>query len=224
MRLIQNLLFALTAFGFMAGAAASPATPRNGIDYLTLPEVQPTEAGSKIEVTEFFAYSCPFCDAFDPVLHEWVKKQGNNIVFKRVHVALKPADVPLQRLFTTLDAMGVLEQYHTKVFDSIHRAQKARLSNDEDVFNWAEKTGLNRTQFIGVYRSFGMQANVSRANRMTNEYRIEQWPMIAIGGRFLTSPFHAGGHGESNLTVEQQQEAAIRVMDWLLAKVRAEKK
>ena len=223
MRLIHTLLFALSAFGFVACASAAPATPRNGVDYLTLPEVQPTEAGGKVEVTEFFAYSCPFCDAFDPILHDWVKKQGNNIIFKRVHVALKPADVPLQRLFTTLDAMGVLEQYHTRVFDSIHRAQKARLSNDEDVFNWAEKAGLNRTQFIGVYRSFGMQANVSRANRLTNEYRIEQWPIIAIGGRYLTSPSHAGD-GNPDLTLEQQQQEALRIMTWLVAKARAEKK
>ncbi len=223
MRLIQNLLFALTAFGFVAAANSAPAAPRNGADYLTLPQVQATEPG-KIEVIEFFAYSCPHCDSFDPVLNEWVKKQGNNIVFRRVHLALRQGDVPLQRLFSTLEAMGVAGTHHSKVFDAIHRSPRQRLTNDEDVFNWAEKAGLNRTQFIAVYRSFGMQANVSRANRLTGEYHIDQWPMIAIGGRYLTSPYHAGGQGPNPPPEPEQQKAALQVMDFLVAKLKAEQK
>ncbi len=208
---------------FVTGtAAASPAAPKNGVEYLTLPTVQATEAG-KIEVTEFFAYSCPHCDSFDPVLNEWVKKQGDNIVFKRVHLALRQGDVPLQRTFATLEAMGLTGAYHSKLFDALHR-NRVRLINDEDVFNWAEKSGLNRSQFIAVYRSFGMQANVSRANRLTSEYQIDQWPMIAIGGRFLTSPYHAGGQGDNPPPEAEQQKAALQVMDFLVARLKAEKK
>ena len=223
MRLFQNLLFALTAFGFAAGAAASPAAPRDGAEFLTLPQVQPGEAG-KIEVIEFFAYSCPHCDSFDAALNEWVSKQGNNIIFRRVHLALRQGDVPLQRLFSTLEAMGVLGTYHSKVFDAIHRSPRQRLMNDEDVFNWAERAGLNRARFIAVYRSFGMQANVSRANRLTGEYHIDQWPMIAIGGRYLTSPYHALGQSNDPPPEPEQQKAALQVMDFLVAKLKAGKK
>ncbi len=222
MRLIQNLLFALTAFSFAAGAAAQ-ATPKDGFNYHTIPTPLPTEAG-KVEVIEFFAYSCPHCDSFDPVLTEWVKKQGSNIAFKRVHVAFRQGDVPLQRLHATLDAMGVLEQSHSKIFKAIHGDQRMRFSNDEDVFNWVEKNGVNRAQFIATYRSFGMQANVGRANRLAGDYRIEQWPMIAVGGRYVTSPYHAGGQVDNPPSEAEQQKAALAVMDYLVAKAKAAQK
>lgn len=223
MRLIQNLLFALTVCGLTAGgAAASPAEPKNGVDYRTLPEVQNTDAGNKVEVTEFFSYNCPHCNAFEPVLAEWVKKNADKIAFKRVHVALLAGDTALQRTHLTLEAMGLAEQYHLKLFEAVHQ-QRMRISNDEAVFGWADKAGLDRAKFVGAYRSFGLQSKVNRAQAMAQAYKIDSWPMVAVGGRYLTSP-HQAGAGTPGLSELQQQQAALQVADYLVAKAKAEKK
>ena len=224
MRLIQKLLFAVASVSFAAaGAMASPAAPKEGVEYLTLPQAQPTDAGSKVEVTEFFTYSCPHCYGFDPVLAEWVKKNADKIVFKRVHVAFHEADRPLQRLYLTTEALGITEQTHAKVFDTIH-AERQRLGQDEAVFNWAEKNGIPRAKFIDAYRSFGMQSKVNRSAALTQAYRIDQWPMVAVGGKYMTSPHYAASGTQPTPIEPEQQKMALQVMDHLVAKVRAEKK
>lgn len=219
MRFIRTLLCA-AAISISATAAA--AEPASGVQYLTLPDVQNTDAGNKVEVTEFFAYYCPHCDRFEPLLAAWVKKQGANIVFRRVHVSGGAGVLPQQKLFYTLEALGLLDQYHVKAFNAMH-VERLRLATDEAVFDWAVKAGIDRAKFVEAYNSFGVQAKVRRAQRMMADYRIDSWPTVAIDGRYLTSPTQAG-EGAPPQTEPQLQQSALGVMDFLVAKAKAEKK
>lgn len=229
MHLIQNLLFALTIGAFAASSASAlPTAPKNGVEYSTLEQSLRTDTGNKVEVIEFFSYSCPHCNAFEPKLAAWLKQNADKVAFKRVHVAFHASDVSLQRLYLTLDAMGLAEQYHQKVFSALHDERLTRMSTDEQVFDWIEKKGIDRAKFMGVYRSFGAQAWVNRAQALVGSYKIDSWPMIAIGGRYLTSPHfasrgmphqHDHQHNESEL-----QQNALMVMDHLVAKAKSELK
>ena len=223
MRLFKKLFFALALCAVAAGASASPEAPVAGKEYLVLPEVQNTDAGKKVEVTEFFSYACPHCNAFEPMLAAWAKKNQNKIVFKRVHLAFSASELSLQRLYATLEGMGVAEQYHAKVFESIH-VKRERMSSDEAVFEWAGKAGLDRTKLSDAYRSFGTQARVNRAKSMSDAYRIHEWPTIAIDGRFVTSPHQVGSAVSPELGEAEGQQAALKVMDYLVARTLAEKK
>src|SRR5687767_11692794 len=109
MRPLRRLLCTAALLAFSGTAAASPASPVEGVEYKTLPTPQPVDAGArKVEVTEFFAYYCPHCNAFEPLLMDWVKKQGDTVVLRRVHVPRDPSVLPQQRLFYTLEAMGLV--------------------------------------------------------------------------------------------------------------------
>ncbi|NHZ42444.1 thiol:disulfide interchange protein DsbA/DsbL [Massilia aquatica] len=217
-----KIMLALALASAGASAAASPEQPASGAEYVTLAETQNTDAGQKIEVTEFFAYYCPHCASFEPVLAEWVKKNSDKIVFKRVHLGHTPAVVPQQRLYYTLESMGIAPQYHPKVFTAMHE-QRVRFGNDEQVFDWAAGAGIDRAAFTTAYRSFGIQAKLARANAMVAAYKVQDWPKIAIAGRYLTSPTQASV-GESEATAAQQHQMALQVMDHLVAKAAAEKK
>jgi thiol:disulfide interchange protein DsbA len=206
-----------------AGANAYAATPQNGTEYMTLATPQPTESGNKVEVTEFFAYYCPHCNVFEPLLEAWVKKQGNNIVFKRVHVTSDPRVAPQQRLYYTLEAMGIVDQYHQKAFDAIHK-DHLRLQSDDEVFDWAAKAGIDRAKFMSAYRSFGIPSKLRRADSMMAAYKVDHWPFVAIDGKYTTSPSMANKNAPENMTEVQQQEHALQVMDFLVAKAKAEKK
>lgn len=223
MRFMKKVLFAAALCAAAAGASASPAAPKNGVEYETLATAQPTEAGKKIEVTEFFAYYCPHCNVLDPQLSAWVKKQGDNIVFKRVHVSANQSVAPQQRLFFTLQAMGLTEQLHAKIFQAMH-VEHNRLNTDEAVFDFVAKNGVDRQKFIDTYRSFGVAARVRKADAMMQAYNVTFWPMIAIDGRYITSPSQADQGSKSARTEEQLNAQALTVMDVLVAKARAEKK
>lgn len=211
-------LLGLAATGAVSLPAAA-AEPQDGTDYLTLLSILPTDTGRKVEVIEFFAYYCPHCHAFEPVLQAWVKRQGENIVFKRVHISGGASVAPQQRLFFTLEAMGLLEQYHDKVFNAMH-VERLRLNSDEQVFDWIARNGIDRARFVDTWRSFGIQQRLRRTDAMMDAYHVDHWPLVAIGGRYLTSPSHAGARAKGASTEAEQQEMALRVMDYLVAKAR----
>ncbi|MCS0582468.1 thiol:disulfide interchange protein DsbA/DsbL [Massilia pinisoli] len=223
---LPRRLFCTALLGFaagLAGVSASAADPQQGAQYLVLPSQQPTDTGKRIEVIEFFAYYCPHCYAFEPALEAWVKKQGDDIVFKRVHIQGGASVLPQQRLFYTLDAMGLLNQYHQKVFDAMH-LEHLRLSSDEQVFDWAAQMGIDRAKFIDTYRSFGIQARLRRAGAMMDAYGVDRWPLVVVDGRYITSPSHAGAGAPEGTTEAQQQQQALQVMDFLVAKAKADKR
>ena len=220
---LRRLFCAAVLLGSAALAAASPAAPRDGVQYRTLPVAQPAHAGGKVEVIGFFAYYCPHCHAFEPALSAWGSKQGDNIVFKRAHVPQGASVAPQQRLFYTLDAMGLLAEYHDKVFAAMH-VERQRLSTDEQVFAWAERSGIDRARFVETWHSFGVQAGLRRAAEMMQAYQIPHWPMVAIDGRFLTSLALANEGADGARTEAQMQQAALQVMDHLVAKAKADKK
>lgn len=220
MRLIQTLL---CIGAFLLAGCTNAGEPKNGADYLTLPEAQNTDAGKKVEVTEFFAYYCPHCNRFEPLIGAWVKKQGANIVFKRVHVGGSSGIAAQQRLFYTLEALGMVESHHQKAFDAIH-VEHLRLGTDEEVFAWAAKAGIDRARFVEAWNSFGVQAKQRRANTLMGAYRVDSWPLVAIDGRYITAPSIAGEADKTATTEEAQQQAALKVMDFLVAKAKAEKK
>lgn len=214
--------FSLLAFG----ASASPENPKSGVEYQVLEHPQPAEAGKKIEVTEFFLYSCPHCYAFDPALTEWVKKQGDKIAFKRVHVSFSESMAPQQRLYLTLEAMALpkaeAEELHKKIFNAIH-AEHQPLIKEDAIVEFVVKNGVDKAKFLELYRSFSIQTKATRANQMQNSYKIDGVPTVAIDGRFLTSPALAGTSLPAKATEAARASAALQVMDVLLAKVGQER-
>lgn len=188
MRSLFVRMFALFAFGLLAaGASASPENPKAGVDYRVLNTPQPTSSGDKVEVTEFFWYSCPHCNALEPELNDWVAKQGDRIAFKRVPVAFRPSMEPQSRLYYALDAMGLVDKLHQKVFNAIH-VQRRNLDSKEAIANWIAEQGVDKQKFLDVYESFGVRSKTSQSARLRDAYQVDGVPLLAVDGRFLTSP------------------------------------
>ena len=219
MKLIKHMLAAasLVALAAMASSAhASPQAPVSGTDYRTLEKPQTTDAAGKVEVTEFFWYSCPHCSSLEPALVEWVKKQGNAISFKRVPIAFRPTFVPQQKLYYTLETMGRLGDLHPKVFHAIH-AERKMLDTDAAITDFIVAQGVDKAKFLDVYNSFGVQTKAKRASQLQEAYKIDGVPTLAIDGRYLTSPSIVGA-GMGNQPEPVLHTAALQVASWLVEK------
>jgi thiol:disulfide interchange protein DsbA len=221
MRFLQHAIAALS-LGFLAlTAGATPASPQAGTDYRVLDKPVPVDAVKKVEVIEFFWYACPHCYAFDPMLTEWVKKQGNNIEFKRIPVNFRDSFVPQQKMFYALEAMGKGEELHKKIFDAIHMGRE-RLDTDAAVIDWVAKQGVDKQKFTDLYNSFAVQTKVRRATQLQGQYQVDGVPLIAIDGRYETSPsIVAATMGSANENA--LHTGTLQVMDWLVAKVAKDK-
>ncbi|AMP07668.1 thiol:disulfide interchange protein DsbA/DsbL [Collimonas pratensis] len=235
MRFLQKALAVAglsLSLGLVAvSAGASPANPVAGTDYKVLDNPQPTDSGlgKKVEVTEFFGYFCPHCNALEPTLEDWVAKQGDKISFKRVPVdfgdpsAAKSPYISQKKLYYTLEAMGKLPEMHKKVFNAIH-VQRQNLNNDDAVADFAAKSGLDKAKFVSIYNSFAVQTKVTRATQLQNAYKVDGVPMLVVDGRFVTSPSIVGAVPGAGDTEAALFKTTLQVMDSLVAKAAATKK
>jgi thiol:disulfide interchange protein DsbA len=222
MQLIRKILLAV-GFGLIAAAAnASSANPEAGKEYKVLARPQPAEAGKKVEVIEFFGYFCPHCRAFEPYLADWVKKQGENILFKRIHVNFHDL-VAQQKLYYTLEALGKTEELHLKVFEAVH-VERNQLRTDADVSNFVVKHGLDKKKFFDVYQSFSIQSKLSRTAQQQAAFQIAGVPTIIIDGRFVTSIDEVRKALGRNGSEQENVSETLKVMDWLVLKAQKEKK
>lgn len=219
----RTLRFALVAASLVASTAfASPTNPQNGVEYTTLAAPQPVQAvGKKVEVIEFFAYHCPACYALEPGLNEWVKKQGDKIVLRRIHMPFTgPAD-PEAHLFLTLEAMGKLNEMHSKIFHAVH-VQRVRLMKDEQIIDWVSKNGIDKAKFMETWNSFGVMTKLRRLPQMMGSYQATGTPTLIVDGKYQTSPGQVADklkiQGTNNIL-----QAHFQVLDALVAKAAATK-
>ncbi len=210
------------AFGAAAAASAlsmsdalAQATlkrPEPGVDYLVLEKRAPVEApAGKIEVVEFFWYNCPHCNAFEPALDAWIKRLPKDVAIRRVPVSFRDDFVPQQRLFYAIEAMGLTEKLHNKIFNAIH-GEKQQLNKSDAIADWVAKQGVDKAKFLEQYNSFTVSTKATRATQLQNTYKVEGVPALGIAGRFYTDG-----------TLAQNMDRGLLITDFLVSVVRTGK-
>ncbi len=211
----REIAFGLGALGLggagLAGLAA-PAWAQGGLvegrEYTRLKQPLPAPTGGKVEVVEFFGYWCPHCSAFEPTLDAWARKLPADVVFRRIPVAFNGAHEPYQKLYYALEAMGLLDTVHPKVFAAVH-VQRLRLEREADLKTLAGAHGIDFAKLNDTMKSFSVATKCNQAKQLANAWRIDGVPSMGVQGRYLTSVGQAGGH-----------EQALRVMDALIQMAR----
>ena len=213
---MQRRKFSITAAGLATTATlatcaafAQGKPPQEGADFLVLDRPAPTDAGAgKIEVVEFFWYSCVHCSRFEPLLQEWAKNMPKDVVLRRAPVAFRPDFEPQQRLYFVLEAMDKVEELHSKVFNAIH-LERQPLNTADLVTAWAEKQGINRAKFTEAYNSFPVATKTRKATLLQEAYKVDGVPALGVAGKYYTSG-----------SVAQTMERALVVTDYLIGMAR----
>lgn len=185
----------LTRLAAAAALAAStlfaPASHAQGAQpYVAINPPLPSDTPGKVEVLEFFAYTCPHCATMEPLVHEWAKTAPSDVVLKQVPVAFNAGMKPLQQLYYTLQTLN-RPDLHAKVFTAMH-VERKRLFDKKAMGDWAAEQGVDRAKFDSVFDSFSVQTQVQRADQLAQAYNIDGTPAFGVGGKFLTSPALAG--------------------------------
>jgi len=189
-------------------AARAQGAPVEGRDYARLAQPLPMPATGKVDVVEFFGYWCPHCNSFEPTLEAWVRKLPADVAFRRMPVAFSAPQEPYAKIYFTLEAMGLLEQMHRKVFAAIH-VQRQRLDKDSEILAFMTANGVDAGKFSETFKSFTVASKFKQARQLAEAYRIDGVPTLGIHGRFFTSPSLAGG-----------ADQALRVADQLIQRAR----
>ena len=202
-------LAAFAAAGLPVIAHAQGKKPEEGVDYLALDKRVPTEVGEgKIELIEFFWYSCPHCNAFEPRFASWIKTAPKDVVIKRVPVRFRDDFEAQQRAYYVFEALGLLDTLHGKLFHAIH-TERQQLSSAAALAAWADKNGLPEKKFTDTFNSFGVATKARRAPQLQEAFKVQGVPSLGVAGRFYT---------DGSLT--QTMDRALQVAEFLLGEVR----
>lgn len=226
---MRSLRFVLAAASLATTTAfASPTDPKPGVEYTVMATPQPSQtSGKKVEVIEVFMYHCPFCHALEPALEQWAKKQGDNIVFKRLPMPYQGPNDPEAHLFLTLQAMGKSEEYQGRLMDAVGdivNRKRSETLTEQEVLDVAYKLpGIDKAKFMDSWNSFGVKTMLNRLSSIVfNNYKVDSTPTLIVDGKYVTSP---GQVGKATHPQSQQQafQDTLQVVDALIAKARNSK-
>jgi thiol:disulfide interchange protein DsbA len=202
---------ALACTALLAPAAArAQGGPIEGQNYVRLSQPIPVSvAAGKIEVIDFFWYGCPHCAAFEPELDAWAKRLPEHVAFSRVPVAFRAEPFTAhQRIFYALEALGLVDTMHRKVFHAVH-VERLALDKPAEIASYMAGHGVDAAKFSEAFNSFTTQSKIKRANLLVDGYKIDGVPAIGVHGRYYVSGAMAGGN-----------DRALLVADFLVQKLR----
>jgi thiol:disulfide interchange protein DsbA len=196
----------------LAANAQGPAAakkPLEGTDYLSLDKRVPSDVGAgKIEVIEFFWYSCPHCKAFEPQFAAWKKAAPKDVVVQRVPVRFRDDFEAQQRAYYVFESLNLVDAMHGKLFHAIH-TERQQLNTAPALAAWADKNGLPEKKFMETFNSFGVASKARRATQLQEAFKVQGVPALGVAGRFYT---------DGSLT--QTMDRALQVAEYLMGEVR----
>ena len=190
-------------------AQAQIKKPDEGVEYVTLDKRVPTDVGEgKIEVIEFFWYSCPHCNAFEPRFAQWLKAAPKDVVVRRVPVRFRDDFEAQQRAYYVFEALGQIDALHGKLFHAIH-VERQPLNTLAALSAWADKNGLPAAKFTETFNSFAVATKARRATQLQEGFKVQGVPSLGVAGRFYTDGALTGS-----------MERALQVVDYLIGEAR----
>lgn len=210
----HTLIWVLSLFTllFLVGEASAQTQPKfeEDLHYFSIIPEQPGGAGDKVQVVEFFMYSCPHCYNMEPNIRAWLEKKPDNVEFIRIPAMFKRDDIVLHaKTFYALTLMGLEDELSPALFNEIHE-QDNRLSDTAQMEAFLAKKGVDIEAYRKAMKSFAVQTQSRRAEVLAGRFDIRSVPAFVVDGKYRT-----GG------LVPAQQ---IQAIDYLIDKVVAEKR
>ncbi len=204
---------AVSATGFSGSLLAAAPTPVLGKDYI---EVRPPLEFPKepVVIHDFFAYTCPHCLTFAPVMHKFEESIKDNKHIKLVHNPVSWNDdlnifSNVYFAFVALDRLGDL---HMDFWNWVIRTEhnwSTVADIEKDIVAWGVDRGLDKDKFTQLLHSFSVVSKTRQSNRMWKNYGVDSTPSVGVGGRYLTAPHLVG-----------TRQGTIDTALWLADKIR----
>lgn len=176
-----------------------------GRDYERLPVPAPTaSAEGTIEVCEFFMFWCIHCYEFESELDAWSEAQPDYVDLVRVPALFNSTARLQAQAFYTAEALGLIDVMRQPFYEEIH-VRGNPLATRQDIRQFFARFGVAEARFDEVFDSFGVQANLRRAEELNRRYRVSATPSLAVNGKYLTNSSMTGSN-----------EAMLEVVDSLV--------
>jgi protein dithiol oxidoreductase (disulfide-forming) len=207
------LLPFMLMLGFVSFNTSALAEPQVGQEFDAVTQAIPTDDPNKIEVMEIFWYGCSHCYHMETPLNAWRKNMPADVSFKRMPGLPNASWAPMAQAYFTMEALGVVDKLHEKLFDAIHKQKSLNPTDQKAAIDWiTNNSGLDRAKVEETFNSFTVNTNLKRAAQVFRSSGATGVPSLVIDGKYITSGTMAGGNAQ-----------ALQVADYIIKNVRATK-
>ena len=181
-----------------------------GTHYRVIEGAPPVPMNGPIRVTEFFSYGCVHCRNFDSIVTDWSSNLPKDVSFDRSPVSFSPTFVLLGQTYYALLSTNTLEQNHDRIFKAIHDNGKQFLSA-EMIADFVSEHGITREAFLAALNAPATTRSMAEAAKRDRASRINGVPAVTVAD-----------HYSINMDSVPRKKA-FEVVDFLIAKIRAER-
>lgn len=184
------LTFVLLASALLP-AQAQRALPglTEGVQYRYIDDGQPYRAlpPGMVEVAEVFAYTCPHCAHFSPMLEAWAKQLPAH-----ARLVLVPGvfsrDDPWSRVFFAAQTAKSFQTLHPRLFAAVHETgELPRNATAAQILAFAGRVqGSNATALrIAMADDAALAPKLKQAYEFASRSQIEGTPSLIVAGRYM---------------------------------------
>ncbi|WP_239325966.1 thiol:disulfide interchange protein DsbA/DsbL [Snodgrassella gandavensis] len=180
------------------------------VDYIVLDKPIPQLHNNKIEVLEFFSYSCIHCSHLEPYMLKEMKSFAPDTYLRPVHVVWDDSVYyNLARVAAAVNSTGMKLQADPPIFDAIFN-KHIELWRPEVFNKWAvQQTTFDGQKLVKAYNSLENAAAATSMRKLSEKYDIQSTPIVIVGGKY-------------QLKFPRGFEAGMKTLNELIEKVRNE--
>jgi thiol:disulfide interchange protein DsbA len=189
--LLGSLLIGTTVAATPQAQTSNNKSLVEGKDYtiLNVAVAKTSEPKGKINVKEFFSYTCIHCKEVEPLVEKSIVP-NKNIDFNKIQVVWNDqAEITgFAKLSATVGELG-LSRLNAPIFEAIFANQN--LNDPAILKTFLQKNGLKPKDvdnFMATYNSFAIAGKVGEYKNLTKGYSISGTPTFIIADKYVASP------------------------------------
>lgn len=197
----------IIALGLIVGLAtvawAQPFEEGTHFHAIGSPTAAPTD---HVEVVEAFAYPCPACRNFMPIISEWATGLPDYVKLSHLPVGLQPGWEVFARVYYTAEVLGLGQDAHEAMFRAVHD-ERRQFQSLEDVAGVYTPFGVDVEEFVNTSQSFAVDGRMRSNRNDIMQFGIRGTPTMIVQQKWRLSP--------SDFSSYQELLAAV---DFLIAR------
>ncbi len=184
--------------GFATSAVAQSFEEGRHFHAIGSPATPPTD---RVEVIEAFAYPCPACRSFLPIISRWSEDLPDHVVLSHLPVGLQPGWEVFARVYYTADVLGLGEDAHEAIFKALHD-ERRQFRSIEDIAAVYTDFGIEIEEFVNTSQSFAVDGRMRRNRNEIMRYGVRGTPSMIVQGKWRLSPTDFNSYQEMLAAVD----------------------
>ncbi len=166
----------------------------------------------RVEVIEAFAYPCPACRSFLPIINRWAEELPDNVTLSHLPVGLQPGWEVFARVYYTADVLGLGKEAHEAMFVALHD-ERRQFRSIEDIAEVYTAFDVDAEEFVSTSQSFAVDGRMRRNRNEIMRFGVRGTPSMIVQGKWRLSPTDFNSYEQMLAAVDYLIERELAALE-----------